>query len=133
MPLKGATLVSGATLSGSGGTAKTFTEMGETLNNGVKITDLSVSDARLRPVISAVNRPAKLGSAGVYISRDKRTLKLTFPKILASGVINYSIREIRMEDHPEVTDAEKSIIDGYVAQMMFDADFTSFRNNGSLA
>lgn len=133
MPLKGATLISGATLSATGGTVKTFTEMGETLRNGIKITDLSVADARLRPVVSAVNRPAKLGPAGVYISRDKRVIKLLFPKILASGAINFSIREIRLEDHPEVTDAEKAIIDGYTAQIMFDADFTAFRNNGSVA
>lgn len=133
MPIKGATLISGPTLAATGGTSKTFTEMGETLNNGVKVTDLSVADARVRPVISAVNRPAKLGPAGVYISRDKRTLKLVVPKILASGAINPSIREIRMEDHPEVTDAEKAIIDGYAAQLMFDADFAAFRNNGSLA
>lgn len=133
MPIKGATLIQAPTLAATGGTTKTFTEMGETLNNGVKVTDLSVSDARLRPVISAVNRPAKLGPAGVYISRDKKTLKFIFPRVLASGALNASIREVRIEDHPEVTDTEKDSMDAYVAQVMFDTDFTQFRRNGSLA
>lgn len=132
MPIKGAQLLSGATVSASGGTAKTFTELGETIKNGTKVGDLSVVDSRIRPTIVAVNRPASM-SLGKYISKDKRTIKLVIPKILADGSLAFNVREVRAEDHPETTDAEKAILNGYTAQLMFDTDFQQFLLYGATA
>lgn len=132
MPIKGAQLLSGATISATGGTAKTFTELGETIKNGCKVGDLSVTDSRIRPTIVCINRPAAM-SLGKYTSKDKRTIKLVQPKLLADGTLAYNVREIRSEDHPESTDAEKNILDGYAAQLMFDGDFTQFRLYGTTA
>lgn len=132
MSLINSTLLSGATVSATGGTSKTFSAVGETIKNGVKVMDTSVTDARLRPTLTCVNRPAQM-SAGVYISKDKKTMKLVSPKLLASGSIVYNVREIRIEDHPETTDAERDILDGYTAQLMFDSDFASFRRFGAVS
>lgn len=133
MPISGATLLLGGTVSATGGTSKTFTDVGETIKNGKKVTDLSVTDARVRPTITCVNRPAALNSVGKYISKDKRTAKLVFPKLLADGSLAFNVREIRVEDHPETTDAEKVNQDSYAAQVFCDADFTQFIRNGSTA
>lgn len=133
MPIKGATLLSNGTLpAATGGTSKTFTEVGETIKNGVKVTDLSVTDARLRPTITCINRPAKLVN-GKYINRDKKTVKIVVPKLLADGTIDFPLREIRIEDHPEMTDAEKAILNSYTGQIFSDADLTNFVLYGTTA
>lgn len=133
MPISGATLLNGGTLAVSGGTSKTFSDVGETIKNGKKVADFSVTDARVRPTITCVNRPASLNSLGVYISKDKRTAKLVQPKVITSGALVFNVREIRVEDHPETTEAEKVILDSYAAQLLCDPDFTQFFRNGSTA
>lgn len=133
MPIKGASLLLGGTITPSAGTAKTFTEVGETIKNGVKVSDLSVTDARLRPTITCINRPAALNSLGVYVSKDKRTMKLVWPKLLADGTIKFNVRDIRIEDHPETTDVEKANMNSYAAQLFVDADFQQFVINGAVA
>ena len=132
MPISNSTLLSGATVSAAGGSSKTFSVVGETIKNGIKVMDTSVTDARLRPTLTCINRPAQM-SAGVYISKDKKTMKLVSPKVIASGAIVYNVREVRIEDHPETTDAERDILDGYTAQLMFDSDFTAFRRYGAVS
>lgn len=133
MPISNATLSLGGTCSVTGGTSKTFTDVGETIKNGKKVSDLTVTDARVRPTITCVNRPAALNSLGKYISKDKRTAKLVWPKLLADGSLAFNVREVRVEDHPETTDAEKANMDSYIAQIMFDTDFSGFVRNGSTA
>ena len=133
MPISGATLLLGGTITPSAGTAKTWTDVGETIKNGKKVTDLSVTDSRVRPTITCINRPAQLNNLGVYVSKDKRTVKLVWPKLLASGAIAFNVREVRIEDHPETTDAEKVNLDSYTAQFICDPDFVNFIRNGSTA
>lgn len=126
MPIKGATLLNNGTLpAATGGTSKTFTEVGETIKNGVKVTDLSVTDARLRPTITCINRPARLVN-GKYINRDKKTIKIVVPKLLSDGTVDFPLREIRIEDHPEMTDAEKAILNSYTGQFFSDSDLANF-------
>lgn len=131
MPISGATLSLGGTCSVTGGTSKTFTDVGETIKNGKKVSDLTVADSRVRPSFTCINRPATLNSLGKYISKDKRTVKLVWPKLLADGTIVFNVRELRIEDHPETTDAEKANADSYMAQVLFDSDFNGFVRNGS--
>lgn len=133
MPIKGATLLLDGTLAISAGTAKTFTEVGETIKNGCKVTDLSVTDGRLRPTITCINRPASLNGLGVYISKDKKTVKIVWPKLKADGTITFPLREIRIEDDAEMTEAEKRQLNVYAAQIFFDSDFQQFVLNGATA
>lgn len=133
MPIKGASLLLDGTVSFSAGTAKSFTEVGETIKNGVKVTDLSVTDGRIRPSITCINRPAVLNNLGVYTSKDKKTVKIVWPKLRADGTISFPLREIRIEDDPEMTDAEKRYLNSYTCQIMADADFQQFVLNGATA
>lgn len=132
MPIKGASLLLNGVVSATGGTAKSFTELGETIRNGVKVADLSEIDSRIRPSIVCVNRPAPMTS-GVYTGKDKRTARLVIPKILADGSIAYNLREIRIEDHPETTAAEKTVLNSYAAQLLCDTDFQNFFLYGTTA
>lgn len=133
MPIKGASLLLDGTVSFSAGTAKSFTEVGETIKNGVKVTDLSVTDGRIRPSITCINRPAVLNNLGVYTSKDKKTVKIVWPKLRADGTISFPLREIRIEDDPEMTEAEKRYLNSYTCQIMADADFQQFVLNGATA
>lgn len=133
MPISNATLLLGGTVAASGGTSKTWTDVGETIKNGKKVSDLTVTDSRIRPTITVVNRPASLNSLGKYISKDKRTSKLVIPKILTDGSLAFNVLEQRLETHPETTDAEKAIMLSYGAQMQCDPDFTPFQTNGTTA
>lgn len=133
MPISNATLLSGGIVATTGGTSKAWTDVGETIKNGKKVSDLSVTDSRIRPTITVVNRPAALNSLGKYISKDKRTSKLVTPKILTDGSLAFNVLEQRFETHPETTDAEKAIMLSYGAQMQSDADFTPFQINGTTA
>lgn len=133
MPIKGGALLLNGTITPSAGTPKTFTEMGETINNGVKVVDLSVTDARLRPTITCINRPAAINSLGKYSSKDKKTIKIVMPKLLADGTLAFPLREIRCEDHPEMTDAEKTALNSYAAQVMVDSDYQAFILYGATA
>lgn len=133
MPIKGATLLLGGTVSVTGGTAKTFTEVGETIKNGVKVADFSVTDSRVRPTISCVNRPAVLSSLGRYVSKDKKTVRLVFPRLESDGTVSFPLREIRCEDSASMTDAEKAVLNSYTAQIMSDPDFLQFILYGTTA
>lgn len=133
MPISNATLLLGGVCAATGGTAKTFTDVGETIKNGKKVSDLSVTDSRVRPTLTCINRPATLNSLGKYVSKDKRTVKLVWPKLLADGTLVFNVRELRVEDHPETSDAEKANMDSYIAQVSFDSDFSGFIRNGSTA
>lgn len=132
MPIKGATLLLGGTVSATGGTSKSFTELGETIRNGVKVGDLSEVDSRIRPTIVCVNRPAPM-SGGVYTGKDKKTVRLVIPKLLADGSLTYNLREVRIEDHPETTAAEKNNLNSYTAQILSDTDFQNFLLYGTTA
>lgn len=133
MPISNATLILGGVCAASGGTSKIFTDVGETIKNGKKVSDLTVTDSRVRPTLTCINRPATLNSLGKYVSKDKRTAKLVWPKLLADGSLVFNVRELRIEDHPETTDAEKANMDSYIAQISFDSDFSAFIRNGSTA
>lgn len=133
MPISNASLTLGGTASITGGTAKTFSEAGETIQNGKKVVDLSITDSRLRTSITVTNRPARLNSLGVYISKDKKTVKIVRPKLKADGHISFPLREIRIEDDPEMTDAERTEMNNFAAQVLFDADFQQFVLNGTTA
>lgn len=133
MPIKGGTLLLNGTVTPSAGTSKTFTEAGESINNGVKVIDLSITDARIRPSITCINRPASINALGKYSSKDKKTIKIVVPKLLADGTLAFPLREIRCEDHPEMTDAEKTILNSYAAQVMIDPDFQPFVLYGATA
>lgn len=133
MAISNSTLLLGGAGSFTGGTSKTFTLAGETITNGIKVVDLSIADSRLRTALTCINRPAKLNALGVYTSKDKKTLKLVRPKLRADGTISFPLREVRIEDDPEMTDAEKAELNSYTAQLLVDPDFQQFVLNGATA
>lgn len=132
MALSSASLLQGATLSATGGTSKTYSVMGESIPNGKKLVDLTITDARLRGTVTCINRPSAYNASTGISSKGKRSLKLVEPKLLASGKMAFPLGEIRIEDHPEMTVAEVDSILTKLGQMCFDTDFRNFVLYGTL-
>lgn len=132
MPLNGAVINSGATLSIAGGTAKTFTSDGMSIVNGIHLIDASVTDFRVQPSVTLkVKRPV-LASNGTY-SKAKLSATYKVPILLASGATSFEIIRIERESHPEASAASRLDLNVMGAQMLFDTDFTAFWASGSTA
>lgn len=133
MGLQNATVLDGATISATGGSAKTLSVDGIPVTNGIHLSDFSVADLRTRPNVTAKNRPAAYNKSTAKWTKGKREIVLTFPKILADGSIDYPLVRIDIEDHPECTDAELTKMFVWASQVFSDPDFTNFIKYGSLA
>lgn len=133
MPLNGATLLVGPTITPTGGTAHTFESNGLTVRNGIQLVDASVTDVRIRPVMTCKVVQPVLDKATGKWTKGKKELSLTIPKLLADGSQEFPNISVTLKDHPELTAAELLILLDYAAQIPKDADFAKFWSIGSVA
>lgn len=134
MGIINSTLAEGATLSATGGTAKTYSTTGLKVNNGIQLIDASVTDSRTRPAITAKSVPATLDSTtSKWKTVDKRELVVTRPKVLEDGSQKFPNVRISLSVHPECSQAEIDALTNAAAQTLFDSDFASFWRTGSLS
>lgn len=132
MPINGAAIMKDATgITVTAGTAQTFTNDGASVPNGVHVVDMGNADFRTRRSLTLTVRQPTY-DAKVGYSKDKKTITLTCPKILVSGVTVYNLIRIQREVHPESTVAEAIDINRVGAQLLSDADFDTFWSAGSL-
>lgn len=131
MPVKGCTIVEGATCSVTGGTAKTFKANGAVVKNGVQVVDVSQTDARIRPTLTVSAKPAVQDSNGKF-SFERRESVFLRPKLLADGTVAYNSVRTIVNFHPESTASEISELYNGSAQVHFDSDFADFRSVGSI-
>lgn len=130
MPLDGAIINSGATVSATGGVAKTFTSDGQTIQNGIHMIDASVTDFRVRPTMVVKVKQPTLNSLGVY-SKGKISVVYKVPIILSSGATSFDLIRIERESHPENTAAAVLNLNVMGAQILTDSDFTNLWATGS--
>lgn len=127
-------LLNGATATFSGGTSKTFTPDGTTVENGIRIIDASVTDFRVRPSITLKNRNPLLSNGPIpKWTKDKRSAVYQIPFVTASGEIAFNTLRLEREIHPETTSAAALDFNAVSAQICLDADFASFWATGSMA
>lgn len=127
-------LLNGATATFSGGSLKTFTPDGTTIENGIRIADASVTDFRVRPSITLRNRNPQLTNGPIpKWTKDKKSLVYQIPFLTASGEIAFNTLRIEREIHPETTAAAAHDFNAVGAQILLDLDFTSYWASGSLA
>jgi hypothetical protein len=130
MPIKGAVIKTGATVSQTGGTDATYSTAASS-GPGVLTVDNSVTDARLRPSSLFLSRPAVLGSDGDF-GKGKVSAIHRRPVVGASGSYKYPLMRVEFEDYPGLTAAERQAFWDWLAQLCVDADYANFRNYGSL-
>lgn len=132
MTMKNMSLLSGATVSATGGTAQVFADNGVTIPNGVQlVVPADTSFATRRSATARVRQPT-LGRDGVY-GKDKKSISYNFPKTLASGKIVNNVIRVEREVHPEVTAAEANELNLIAAQLLTDPDTSNFWAIGSCA
>lgn len=132
MPLESATLYAGTTNSCTGGTEFTLTPDGVTVANGLHLINAAVTDFRIRPTVTVKNKQPTLDGLGVY-GKDRKTITLVEPQILASGKTVFNLIRIEREVHPELSAASAKDLLDKASQMCYDTDFAQFWASGSLA
>ena len=135
MGVQNATLLVGGTVSATGGTSTAFTPNGATVSGGVQVVDSTSTNAVTRASITVRNiKAATLDTTtGTYTGKWKRQSQLVRPKVLSSGRVVFPLVRIELEGHPDMSDAEVSALISEGAQLLIDADFTSFWKVGSVA
>lgn len=135
MSVQNATLLVGGTVSATGGTSTGFVPNGSDVAGGVQVVDSTSTNAVTRASITlrTVKNAVLDMSTGLFIGKTKRQAQLVRPKVLASGRVIFPLVRIELETHPEMTDAEVSALLSEGAQLLVDADFTSFWKMGSVA
>lgn len=132
MGLTNAIVKAGATSAAvTGGTDETFGPDGVTVVNGLHIADTAQTDFRIRRGITIKNRQPLIDSLGVF-SKDKKSITIVAPKLLASGKTQFNLIRIEREIHPESTAAEALDLNLLGVQVLSDADFLTFWATGSL-
>lgn len=132
MGVQNATILTGSTISASGGTSSTLAVTGQQVPNGVQIADMGVTDFRVRPTVTFRSRVPAMQPDGSW-SKYKNQISAVFPKLLASGEMAFPVVRVEFECHPEQTDAEVQKMRDWFSQFGFDADFANFLKYGSLA
>jgi len=132
MGLKTLSLLTGASISATGGTAMAFTDDGVTIQNGVHLIVPATADYRLRESATAKFRPPVLQSDGSY-ARDKKSISFNVPILLASGKIANNVIRVEREVHPELSAAAAANLNKIAAQLLTDADTDNFWGAGSVS
>lgn len=135
MSVTNATIMVGATVATSGGTSTAFTPNGADISSGIQLVDAVSTNAITRAVITLRTVKSAMFDAvkGMFTGKTRRYMQLVRPKVLANGSVVYPLVRVEVEDHPEMSDAERAQLRTEGAQLLTDADFTQFWVLGSLA
>lgn len=123
-------LLVGATVSATGGTAQNFTPDGVDIANGVHLADAGESDYKLRNQLTLKTRNPQLVN-GVY-GKGKRWATLVCPMVTADGLVVFNLVRIEVEVHPEMTASDYDDMVKRGSQVLIDADLSDFWATGSL-
>lgn len=133
MGLKTMSLLAGATVSATGGTALVFAEDGVTIANGVHLIVPADADYRTRRSVTAkVKQPTFDAKTGKY-GKDRKTQSFTQPIILADGTVAFNVIRVEREVHPETSASAAAELNLIGAQLLVDSDESAFWATGALS
>lgn len=132
MTIQTGVILEGGTVTFAAGTAKTLATDGVQVNGGVHVCEPSVTDFRARPGVSFKTVQPTLASDGTW-NKGNRQIVLTIPKVLASGKQGFPCVRIKLEDFPEMTQAEVDRLRNWASQVVMKADFDAFWRTGALS
>lgn len=132
MGLKTMSLLATATVSASGGTALAFADDGLSIQNGVHLVVPADTDYQTRRQVTAkVKQPTIDSKTGVY-GKDRKTISLTLPMVLADGKVVFNVIRVEREVHPSLPAASALELNKLGAQLLTDGDTTDFWAAGTL-
>jgi hypothetical protein len=132
MGLKTMSLLTGATVSASGGTALAFLDDGISIQNGLHMVVPSDTDYQTRRQATAkVKQPILDPKTGAY-GKDRKTISLTFPMVLPDGKVIFNVIRVEREVHPSFSAANALELNKLGAQLLIDSDCADFWAAGTL-
>lgn len=132
MGLKSMSLLAGATVSASGGSALVFADDGQTIQNGVHLIVPADTDYQTRRQVTAKYRPPVLDTKSGQYGKDKKSLCLAKPQVLSDGRVIFNTIRIEREVHPSLSASDAAELCALGAQLLCDSDVASFWATGSL-
>lgn len=133
MGLKTMSLLTGAAVAASGGSALVFADDGVTIQNGLHLIVPADADYQTRRQLTAKYRPPTLDpKTGVY-GKDKKSISLALPIVLPSGQVVFNTIRIEREVHPSLSAASALELCKLGAQLLTDSDVEAFWASGSLS
>lgn len=133
MSLKTMTLLTGATVAASGGTPVVLSDDGVTIPNGVHLIFPSDPDYQTRRQITVKYRQPTIDAKTSVYSKDKKSMCLALPIVLADGRVVFNTIRVEREVHPSLTAAQALELSLLGAQMLIDSEAAAFWANGSLS
>lgn len=132
MGLKNMSLLTGATITPSGGTALAFADNGISIQNGVQLIVPADTDYQTRRQVTAkVKQPIVDTKTGAY-GKDRKSISLTKPMVLSDGKVVFNVVRLEREVHPSLPAADALELNKLGAQLFVDADLVDFWANGSM-
>lgn len=133
MGLKTMSLLADASISVSGGTALAFAEDGVAIAGGVHLIVPSDSNYKTRRMVTAKSRPPSYDAKTATWSKDKKSISLVLPIVLADGRTVFNTVRVEREVHPDLAAADAAELNKLAAQLLADADTADFWATGSLS
>lgn len=129
MPISNMTLLTGPTISVSGGTTQTFATDGTIVSRGISVSDVA-GDTITKQSVVAKNTPGVLQPDKTY-SKDRRSIKFVYPEVLADGTLDFAFIEVSLVKSPLRGAATVALLKEKGVQLIQDADLTNFWVMGS--
>lgn len=132
MGLKNASLTAEATIAVTGGSALAFASDGMSIQNGVHLIVPADLDYQTRRQMTVKNRPPTLDPKTGAWGKDKKSISIAFPAILADGRTVFHTLRLEREVHPSIDPGYAVELNKLGAQALIDADMADFWAVGSL-
>lgn len=133
MGLKTMSLLSGASISATGGTALAFSDNGVSIQNGIQLVVPADTDYQTRRVVTVKNRPPALDAKTGVFGKDKKSISLSVPQVLSTGQVVFNTIRVEREVHPSFAAASADELNKLAAQLLTDSDVTSFWSAGAMS
>lgn len=132
MSISGGIINIGATLSQTGGTAKTLSSDFQAIPNGIHVVDNSQSDFRIRPNATFRIKPPTLQPDGSW-SKMKHSFTYVEPALDAvTGKITFNLVRVEREVQPDLSAASQVNLLTTGCQLCIKSPFTLFWANNEL-
>lgn len=131
MGLKTMSLLTGATVSATGGSALAFASDGVTVQNGLHLIVPADADYQTRRQATIKYRTPTLDTKTGAYGKDKKSVVYAQP-ILVDGKVFFNTIRIEREVHPSTTAANALDLCVVGAQLLVDSDAAAFWASGSM-
>jgi len=132
MGLKTISLLAGATVGASGGTAQVFATDGITIQNGLHLIVPADTDYQTRRTATVKYRPPVLDPKTSTFSKDKKTISYSKPCVQTDGSIQFAVVRLEREVPVTMSAADALEMNLIGAQLLTDSEAAGFWATGDM-